>query len=94
MELAKKEITNQVADSYLSLVSAHARIVQLNIQQDVAQKAYDQAKVNYNSGAITNLELLTSSTNATNSKLLLLQEQINYQIAYYQLRINIGDRVY
>ena len=94
IELAKKEITTQVADSYLSLVSAWARIDQLKIQQDVSQKAYEQAKVNYSSGAITNLELLTSSTNATNSSLLLLQEQINYQISYYQLLINIGDTVY
>ena len=94
IDLAKKEITSQVADSYLSLVSAWARIEQLNIQQDVAHKAYEQAKVNYASGAITNLELLTSSTNATNSQLLLLQEQINYQISYYQLLINIGEQVY
>ena len=94
IDLAKKEITSQVADSYLSLVSAWARIDQLKIQQEVAQKAYEQANVNYSSGAITNLELLTSSTNATNSALLLLQEQINYQISYYQLLINIGDRVY
>ncbi len=91
IELAKKEITSQVADSYLSLVSSWARIEQLNIQQDVANKAYEQAKVNYTTGAITNLELLTSATNATNSKLLLLQEQINYQISYYELLINIGE---
>ncbi len=94
IELAKKEITNQVADSYLSLVSAWARIEQLNIQLGVSQQAYQQAKINYASGAITNLELLTSSTNATNSELLLLQEQINYQIAYYQLLVNIGECVY
>ncbi len=94
IELAKKEITNQVADSYLTLVSADARIEQLKIQLEVSQEAYEQAKTNYNSGAITNLELLTSATNATNSELLLLQEQINYQIAYYQLMVNIGESIY
>ncbi len=94
IELAKKEITNQVADSYLSLVSAEARIEQLKIQLEVSHEAYEQAKTNYESGAITNLELLTSATNATNSELLLLQEQINYQIAYYQLLVNIGECIY
>ena len=94
IDLAKKEITTQVADSYLSLVSAWARINQLKVQQDVAHKAYEQAKVNYASCAITNLELLTRSTNATNSSLLLLHEPINYQISYYQLLINIGENVY
>lgn len=91
IESAKKEIISQVADSYLSLVSAEARIEQLKIQQNVSQQAYQQAKTNYGVGAITNLELLTSSTNATNSTLLLLQEEINYQIAYYQLLLNIGE---
>ena len=94
IELAKKEITNQVADSYLSLISADARIDQLKIQLKVSQEAYEQAKTNYASGAITNLELLNSSTNATNSELLLLREQINYQIAYYQLLVNIGECIY
>ncbi len=94
IELAQKEITNQVADSYLSLVSAAARIDQLKILLEVSQEAYKQAKTNYASGAITNLELLTSSTSATNSELLLLQEEINYQIAYYQLLVNIGESIY
>ncbi len=94
IESARKEITSQVADSYLSLVSAWARIDQLKIQQTVSQEAYEQAKVNYAAGAITNLELLTSGTNAINSSLLLLQEQISYQISYYQLLINIGELIF
>ena len=94
IESARKEITSQVADSYLSLVSAWARIDQLTIQQNVSQQAFEQAKVNYMAGAITSLELLTSGTNAINSSLLLLQEQINYQISYYQLLINIGEIIY
>ena len=91
IELAKKERTSQVANSYLSLISAKARIDQLNIQKEVSEQAYKQACINYSSGAITNLELLTSNTNAINSALLLLQEEINYQIAYYQLLLDIGD---
>ncbi len=94
IESAKKEITTQVADSYLSLVSAWAKVDQLKIQQDVASQAYEQAKTNYSAGAITNLELITSGTNAINSSLLLLQEQINYQIYYYQLLLNIGEIIY
>ena len=90
IDIAKKEISGQVADSYLSLVSSYAKIQQLKVQRDVATKAYEQAKVNYASGAITNLELLTSSTNAVNSELFLLQEQINYQINYYKLKIATG----
>ena len=91
--LVKKEITRQVADSYLSFVSAQARITQLELQLDVSQQAYEQAKLHYASGAITNLELVMSANNATTSELLLLQEQINYQIAYYQLLVAIGEGI-
>ena len=94
IELTKKEITSQVADSYLTLVSSFAKIEQLKVQANVSEQAYQQALVNYATGAITNLELLTSSTNATNSKLLLLQEEITYQIAYYRLLMDIGVKIY
>lgn len=90
IELAKKEIANQVADSYLSLVSSQSRIDQILIQQNIAHQAYQQAKVNYAANVITNLELLTSATNAINSDLQLLNEKINYQLAYYQLLVSIG----
>ena len=93
-ELKKKGISSQVADSYLTLVSSFAKIEQLKVQANVSEQAYQQALVNYATGAITNLELLTSSTNATNSKLLLLQEEITYQIAYYRLLMNIGVKIY
>lgn len=93
IELAKKEITSQVADSYLSFVSAYARIQQLKVQKMVADKAYEQAMVNYESGAITNLELLTASTNAVNSELFLMQEEINYRVSYFKLMIDIGENI-
>ena len=93
IDIAKKEITSQVADSYLSLISSFAKIEQLKIQKEVSDKAYEQAKVNYESGAITNLELLTASTNAVNSELYLIQEQISHRISYFKLMIDIGVNI-
>ena len=90
IDIVKKEITAQVADCYLSLVSSFAKSQQLEVQLNVALKAYEQAKINYEAGSITNLELLTSSNNAVNSELYLLQEKINYKINYYKLMIAIG----
>ena len=90
IDIVKKEITAQVADCYLSLVSSFAKSQQLEVQLNVALKAYEQAKINYEAGSITNLELLTSSNNAVNSELYLLQEKINYKINYYKLIIAIG----
>ena len=59
----------------------------------VADKAYEQAMVNYEYGAITNLELLTASTNAVNSELFLMQEEINYRVSYFKLMNDIGENI-
>ncbi len=93
LELAKKQITSDVANNYLSLISAIAKKEQLAVQAAVSEKAYKQAIVNYSAGAITNLELLTSSTNAINSQLMYLQEQIQCQISYYSLMVAIGENI-
>ena len=93
IELAKKQITSDVANNYLSLVSAIAKKEQLAVQVAVSEKAYKQAIVNYAAGAITNLELLTSSTNAVNSQLMYLQEQIQCQVSYYALMVSIGENI-
>ncbi|MEG1586063.1 MAG: TolC family protein, partial [Bacteroidales bacterium] len=94
LTLTEKEITRQVADSYFTLVSAAASLEQLKVQDLVSQEAYQQARTNYQAGTLTNLELVTSATNATNARLLLLQEEINYQIAWYGLLVNLGILIY
>lgn len=93
-DLTVKQITQQVADNYYTLMASEASIEQLKIQVQVSAEAYQQARINYNTGAATNLELLTSETNATNAQLMLLQEEINYQLAWYQLMVNMGVVIY
>ena len=75
------------------MVASDSKIRLLMLQVQVAIEAYRQAEVNYRAGAITNLELLTSSTNVTNAKLQLEQEKINYVITYYQLMMAIGKNL-
>lgn len=89
-DLTAKQITQQIADGYYTLMASAASIEQLKIQTQVSEEAFQQARVNYHAGAATNLELLTSETNATNARLMLLQEEINYQLAWYQLMVNLG----
>lgn len=90
IEMMKREVTQTVSDNYYSLISSAARIGQLSAQVNLAEKTYQQAQVNFKAGSITNLELLTSITNKSNARLLLLQEKINFEITYYQLLQNIG----
>lgn len=93
-ELIEKQVKQQVSENFYTLQSDYEKIGQLSRQVSLAQKAYDQAKVNYQAGAITNLELLTSSTNLSGSRLQLLQSQINYLVNYYKLRVSVGERIW
>ena len=84
---------NEIVACYNDLHSSRTKIELLALQVKVAEETYRQAEVNYREGAITNLELLTSSTNVTNTKLQLEQEKINYTLMYYQLMVAIGRTI-
>lgn len=93
-ELVEKQVKQEVSQNYNTLTSDFKKIEQLSRQVTLAQKAYDQAKVNYKAGSITNLELLTSSTNLSGSQLQWLQAKINYLVNYYKLQVSIGQRIW
>ena len=93
-ELIEKQVMQEVSENYNTLTSDFEKIGQLSRQVTLAQQAYDQAKVNYKAGSITNLELLTSSTNLSNSRLQLLQAKINYQVSYFKLQVSVGERIW
>lgn len=93
-DLVERQIRQQVSENYYTLQSNYDQIQQLTEQVALAEKAYTQAKVNYKAGSITNLELLTSSTNYSSSKLQLLQARINYLVNYYKLQVSTGIRIW
>lgn len=93
-ELVQKQVKQQVSENQNTLMSDFNKIEQLSRQVTLAQQAYEQAKVNYKAGTVTNLELLTSSTNLSGSRLQLLQSKINYLVSYYKLQVSIGDRIW
>ena len=93
-EVILKQLSQEVSENYYTLISNFEKTEQLTFQVGLAEEAYRQAKINYAAGAITNLELLTSSTNLSASKLQLMQAQINYLISSYQLRVSIGEKIW
>lgn len=93
-EQIEKQVHQQVSNMYYTLESDYSKIQQLQQQVHLASQAYQQAKVNYAAGTITNLELLTTSTNLADSQLQLLQSHINYQIDYYKLQVSIGAPIW
>lgn len=93
-ELVERQLRQQVSENYYTLVSGFDKIGQLLLQVNLAEKAYEQAKVNYEAGTITNLELLTSSTNLSGSRLQLLKAKIDYLVNDYRLRVSIGEKIW
>ena len=93
-ELIEKQVRQEVSENYYTLQSDFEKAEQLSRQVTLAQKAYEQAKVNYKAGSITNLELLTSSTNLSGSRLQLLQAKINYLVSYYKLQVSTGEKIW
>lgn len=93
-DLVERQVRQQVSENYYTLQSNYDQIKQLTEQVALAEKAYAQAKVNYKAGSITNLELLTSSTNFSSSKLQLLQSRINYLVNYYKLQVSTGIQIW
>lgn len=93
-ELVEKQIRQQVSENFYTLQAGYTQTEQLSRQVVLAEKAYEQAKTNYEAGTITNLELLTCSTNLSGSRLQLLQARIHYLVSFYTLQVNVGIRIW
>ena len=91
-DIARRNITNEVTEANVNCIAAEKKIDQYHLQLDQAQEAYQLAKVNFDSGAITNLDLLDSETAVSESKLLLLKANIDYIVYSYKLKIALGDK--
>ncbi len=94
LDMVKRKVTNEVIEDYSNLEAAKDKISQFEMQVQLSSKAYDLAKVNYQAGAITDLDLLTAETNLSESKLLLLKSRIDYVLAVYKLKVSTGEKLY
>lgn len=93
-ELAKRSIVNEVLESKVTAQSALKKVNQSELQLNQAKEAYKLAKTNFEAGAITNLDLLDSSTAIAESKLALLKTKIDYSVSLLKLKIALGEQIY
>ena len=93
-ELAKRSIVNEVLESKVTAESALKKVNQSELQLNQAEEAYKLAKSNFEAGAITNLDLLDSSTAIAESKLALLKTKIDYSVSLLKLKIALGEQIY
>ncbi len=93
-EITRRNIVNEVVENEANVKASIQKVGQGELQLQQATQAYDLAKVKFDSGVITNLELLESATTVSESRLMLLKARIDHTVNLYKLKSAIGDRLY
>lgn len=93
-ELARRSIVNEIIENKGNAETALIKVNQSELQLEQAQQAYSLAETNFEAGAITNLDLLDSSTSIAESKLALLKTKIDYSVSLLKLKIALGEQIY
>lgn len=93
-ELARRTIVNEVVESKANALTALKKVNQSELQLEQALQAYSLAETNFRAGAITNLDMLDSSTSVAESRLALLKTKIDYSVSILKLKIALGEQIY
>jgi len=93
-EIARRSITNEVVESEANRLAAMQKIKQYELQVAQAEEAFSLAKVNYSTGAITNLDLLDAENIVSESRLMLLKSRVDYIASVFRLNISLGNKMY
>lgn len=93
-EVLKRNITNEIVECRSNVLSALKKVRQSELQLDQAQQAYGLAEVNYKAGAITNLDLLDTYNQLSDTQLMLFKTKIDYLVSFEKLKIAIGQQLY
>ena len=93
-EIARRTIVNEVVESEANLKASQKKVDQSVLQLLQATQAYNLGKIRFESGVITNLELLDGSTTVSESRLILLKAKIEYTVNLFKLKSAIGERLY
>lgn len=93
-EIVRRNIIEEVVESQSNLQASQKKVDQSELQLKQATQAYALAKVSFDSGVITNLELLDGSTAVSESRLMVLKSKIDFTVNIYKLKSAIGERLY
>lgn len=93
-EITRRDISSEVVESETKIQTAAKKVNQSKLQLEQAEEALSLAQLSYQSGVITNLDLLDATTNVSESRLLLLKSQIDYVVNIYKLNASLGEKLY
>jgi len=93
-EIARRMIVDEVIEAESNLNASQKKVIEFELQLKQARQAYELAKVKFDAGVITNLELIESSNSISQCKLMLLKSNIDYVVNVFKLKFAIGERLY
>jgi outer membrane protein TolC len=93
-EITKRNVSNELSEAKAYMAAAATKVKQFDLQQAQALKAYSLAQTSFQSGVITNLDLLDTDTSLAESKLMLLKARIDYIASVYKFKAALGERIY
>ena len=93
-EIARRAIVDEVVEAEANLNASKKKVNESELQLKQALQAYDLAKVKFDSGVITNLELIDNSNSISLSKLMLLKSKIDNTVNIFKLKFATGERLY
>ena len=93
-EVTRRDISSEVVESEAKIQTAAQKVTQSKLQLEQAEEALSLAKLSYQSGVITNLDLLDAATAVSESQLQLLKSKIDYVVNIYNLNASLGEKLY
>ena len=94
IELTKRNIANEIVETKTGTEAAQQKVTRSELQLQQAQQAYQLATISYQTGSITNLDLLDTYTALSNTQLSLYKAKIDYTINYLKLKIALGEKIF
>jgi outer membrane protein len=93
IDQTSREISAEVYQNETSLLASLKKMDQGNLQVQQAEEALALAQVSFQTGAITNLDLLDAETALAESRVNLLRARTEYAINLIRLNISVGKPI-
>ena len=94
IDQVKESISTDIYQAIGDLKMSVEKLNSTKDQIDYAKKSLERAKVQYERGAGTNLEVLDAETALTQARLLNIQAMYKSIIGYYFMRKAVGDKIF
>jgi len=94
IDQVKESISTEIYQAVSDLKMGVEKLNSTKEQINYAGKSLERAKVQYERGAGTNLEVLDAETALTQARLLNIQAMYKSTISYYSLRKAVGDKIF